>query len=515
MKKTLDEEGKNNGWRVGLTGAASVLRSVIDMAIYLLVSPIILRNLGLNSYGIYLLCQKMSLFGGVANLGATSYLKIRLNRLSSGPDDESKREAVGDCIVQWAILLPVMFAVIGIGCILLSQGSQLMARDIVGIALLLSAVPVAQFLSIPSIALFCANFGYRSSGTAIIAAGIGGAITVAAVQAGAGLLGPAAGAYAAMAISSYAAHLQARKSLSWYGIKWRSWRSMASTIRSSVAAAVASLAYLGLQQFEVLTIGLTLSPSLLAKILISGTLVRLLEVLARTASQALIPNVGEAIAKGNLVKVAADRASFRKIVTAVFSSTAMIILLLSEPMIGIWLQTTNAYVSAELVAVLIVIAYVRVLMQFDGQLLDQADHFYPKTFGTALALVVGYGSAAFMVGLGASLEALCATVLVILVLYGSWQEFYLKKTTGISGEVWLPFILIFVTFGALGALEFANLFNMEIYERFAGVILFEVTVLAIIYKLCDIPSFLRSSLGMLSRGKQALRSAILRGGQAG
>lgn len=366
-----------------LAASFAKLSSLISTLIF---TPMLFSGLGGDKFGTLQFALRMSAFGGLSNLGATSYLKIRLNGLlHEDPDDlrGEARKAIGDCLAQWLIFSPVALAWCWLGVYLVGLRIDASHGEIWAIALLFLLVPIGQLLSIPNVALFSSDQGYRAPVMNAALGVLGVAIGAIAVQQGFGLLAVAIGYLSAQCIGGlYSLHL-ARRHLPWFGATMRQKLIDKTQLIGSLGASASSLTFLGLQQVEMAAIGFT-EPMAMAGILaISAILITATELLLRFYINALTPVMATYAhqSKGEFDEHRALGIS----ISILYMFSSLFIVGWTELICYYWIPSSEI-LPRSFICLILIASYARSLAQYDGFLLDQKRDFYKKIW-LALTLV--------------------------------------------------------------------------------------------------------------------------------
>ncbi|MCC6787595.1 MAG: hypothetical protein IT547_07115 [Hyphomonadaceae bacterium] len=371
--------------RLVFTALAGLLSRASGLLTFIILTPLFFAGLGERSFGIFQFAQRLSAFGGVSNLGATSYLKIRLNSFYDNESPEPMRQAVGECIVQWFLLSPLLLAWCVAAVALIGGRNNLTPSETVGAIALIAITPLAQLLTIPQVALFSAGLGYRGTfvTTSITFCGYGIAAIVAKV--GGDIVGIAIVLLATTVVTGLYLNSVASRLLGWWSIRVASVRSAIRSMSGSIASSLVSLTYLGLQQLEALAFGMFLGPVILGRLIITCALVQAIEIAARLFMNAATPMLAQQIAAHDHDRLSSMRREGYAHACLIYALASPGVVMLGPMLIQSWIPTASQLNPSVVTAVLI-LSYFRVLSQFDGLVLDQARHFYRKVL-SALAVV--------------------------------------------------------------------------------------------------------------------------------
>lgn len=364
-----------------LSASFAKLSSLISVLIF---TPLLYSGLGGDKFGTLQFALRMSSFGGLSNLGATSYLKIRLNGLlHDDPDDlrGEARKAIGDCLIQWLIFSPIALAWCWLGVHLVGLRADASYSEIWAIALLFLLVPISQLLSIPSVALFSSNQGYRAPfvNAALGVVGVGGGAI--AVQLGFGLFAVAVGYLAAQCIGGLYSLYLARRYLPWFGATKRRKLVDRTQLVGSLGASASSLTFLGLQQVEIAAIGFTEPMAMAGVLAVSAILITATELVLRFYINALTPV---------MASYAHQRDGFSEhrvlglLITLLYIMSSFVVVGWTALICSYWVPSSPV-LQRSIICFVFVTSYARSFAQYDGFLLDQQRDFYQKIF---LALIL-------------------------------------------------------------------------------------------------------------------------------
>lgn len=366
-------------------------------------------------FGIYQFCQKLSVYGGLTNLGATSFLKIRLASLRGTTAPEPKKTAIGVCLSQWVLMLPIAVVLCLLGARFISGGNQLPALDFWAVVAILGLVPLSHVLSIPNVALFASNLGYKGAIVAPLTTFVGAALSVGSLYAGFGLPGIAASLFCATALGALMSWNLAKTHLPWFGARSVSTSEVVSTMRSSLGAAGASIGYLGLQQLENLTVGAVFGPEMLGKLVVTGVAAHFIELIVKQFVNASTPSVSLLITGEHRRRLDRVRGEAYRYIMVCYVLAAPPVILLSEAFVTAWVGR-EAFISTEVVAFLLVAGALRLMALVDAVMLDQVSDFFAKTLMAFLVVATPLVLAAFSRGGDRSINYWCGLILLVMFL---------------------------------------------------------------------------------------------------
>jgi hypothetical protein len=350
-------------------------------------TPLLFAGLGERIFGVYQLTQRISQFGGMTSLGASTYLKIRLSELYADESVHERRKAIGECVLQWSVLLPVLLIWLVVIFHVISGRASLTDGQEVAVIVLIFLTPLAQLMSIGNVALFTHHLGYIGVPlwTGITLASSAGA--AAAAYFGLGLEGVAVALTAGTLLNGITCQILARNLLPWFGLEWPRFRGFLGSLGKSLGASIASLVYLGLQQFEALVFGLGAGPVSLARLVLTVIGVQCLDLLVRsfigTAAYAVAPLVRDRATR----RLSALRDEAHGNILFLYTLGAPIIIGMTPVAMPYWIANVTL-LSPWVAAAVALTAMFRLMAAFDGGLLDQARDFHWKSLAAVATVLV-------------------------------------------------------------------------------------------------------------------------------
>lgn len=389
--------------RAVFTAMATLVSRGTNTFLLILLTPFLFGGLGERFYGIYQLTQRMSQFGGFASLGATSYLKIRLAEMYADQNVFERRKAIGECLLQWAALLPVLVVWTTVLYLLISGRTAVSGGDAIAVIVLIVLTPLTQLLSVGNVALFTHHLGYLGvplwTGIGVCAS----AGAAAAAYAGYGIQGVAFAFAVGTLLNGVSSIVLAKKMLPWFGVEWPVWREFVANFGMSLGASLASVVYLGLNQLESLVFGLGAGPVMLARLSLTIIGFQCFDLLVRSfqgvGAYALAPMVRDRQA-GPLGSL---RGEAQGNIIFLFAVVGPPIIAVTPVVIPIWIKHA-VLLSPWVAAAILMTSMLRLLAMFDAALLDQARDFRWKTVIAAVVVFLPSVALGFLVYLNVAPE---------------------------------------------------------------------------------------------------------------
>jgi hypothetical protein len=375
-KKRGGRAGKSLG--TALTAASTLLNRGSSSLMFLVTTPITFSALGETMFGIFQFTQRLSQFGGLTNLGAGSFLKIRLSELSDQDSREEKRKAVGECLMQWGMLSPLLLVWTIVSVFIIKGRATLTFSEIAAVTALVVITPVSQAIGLGQVALFAEGLGYRGAlaGTTVnVATGL---LTAAAAHFGFGIEGMTVVIGVGMLANAAVGAWIAKRSMPWFGIAWPSWAEVRGHLGHSLGAALASLTYLGLQQTETMSFALGLGPVHLSRLIMTAIFVQCLEFAVRAIVNPTSYMLAPLIRARALERLGRLHAEIVGNIALIYALAAPFIIVGTPVALAIWVPKAIS-LGPWVCAACLLTSFYRVQAQMDGLILDQGRSFYIKS----------------------------------------------------------------------------------------------------------------------------------------
>ena len=260
----LNPPGDSLSRRASLTFLSGLAQSGARLAVGLLVTPLLVRELGAVLYGAWSMIQQAMGWLALTDLRPMGTLKFTLSIEQHVQDDSRKRRQVGAAIRLWAFTLPLTILVAVLATVwapklLRVSGGEATA---VRIAVLVTAAGVVldRFLGLWASVLRGLNLDFKGAVSATTSILIGAVLTVVALRAGFGLPGVAVAAVVTVLIGSGTRYLVARRHVAWLGAERPTRDEFHSFVRISYWLLAGGLGSVLFLSSDVLAIGLALGP---------------------------------------------------------------------------------------------------------------------------------------------------------------------------------------------------------------------------------------------------------------
>jgi O-antigen/teichoic acid export membrane protein len=411
--------------RAGLTFVSNFLQQAARFLVGFAVTPIVIRGLGVQLYGAWMMMQQTMGYLALSDLRPMGTLKFTLAVRQHIDDAAEKRRQIGAALLIWAVTFPLLLA-LGAGAV---WGAPLFIRTApehiwavrVAMAVLVLTVGLERLFSLPGNVLRGMNLDYKAMGLNAATILLGGILVALAIWGGWGLPGVAAASLAGIVLSSAVRFLIARRVFPWFGVARPTRNEFLYFLKLSGWLFISALSSLLLVGSDLLIIGLILGPSAVAIYATTGAVLRLtmgpVAQLLGSGSSGIAGLCGQ----GDWTRVAKVRTEMHVVGIGVMSIIGAGVLALNEPFLQLWVGE-GFYAGNITNFLLVMISLVMILFRIDGVIIDSLLQFRPKAIAMVLSgslLVLSGGSLTYIWGLaGMALSVFLAYI--ILLVYFHW-----------------------------------------------------------------------------------------------
>ena len=326
--------------RASLSFLNSMLLQAATLATTFIVTPIVIRGLGLPLYGAWLMIVQTIGYLSVGDMRPMATLKFSISVRQHVEDASEKRRLVGAALRLWAYTCPVILV---IGSVLVWQAPSFIRvpHDAVWalrVAMAVSVVNLAfdRLLGVPSNILVGMNIEYRAMGINAAAAILSGILTVTAIRLGLGLPGIAVATVTGPLVFSVAQFAIVRRAVQWFGAQRPQGEEMTEFVKLSGWISLAALAGLLVTSVDIFLLGVLLGPAVAAVYTTTGA-----------AFRYLLTPLGEVLGSGSAgiaglcgreewQRVARIRTELHTVSVAAMSVLGFIVISLNRDFLRLW-----------------------------------------------------------------------------------------------------------------------------------------------------------------------------------
>jgi O-antigen/teichoic acid export membrane protein len=403
------------------------------------VTPIIVRGLGAELYGAWVMIRQTIGYLSLSDLRPTGTLKFTLGVTQHVENSQQKQRQVGCAVQLWAITFPI-FLIIGIGCVwavpfFIHTSTEYIQPIRIAMSLLILSVALNRLLSLPANVLRGVNLEYKAMGLNAAVVVLGGILSALAIWYDYGLPGLAAATIVGVVISSGVRFWIALKTVSWFGIARPSREELIKFFKLSAWLFLSALSWLLISSGDIILVGITLGPTAAAIYVTTGMVLRIaIDPIAQLLSSAS-PGLVGLCGKGDWERMTKVRTEMHVIAILIMTVIGVGVICLNESFLNLWLGP-NYYGGDIINMLLVILAIQMLLLRTDAVIVDGMLEFRLKALATlvsgGMGLVVG-GLMAFSWGMSGVAAGMIMGRLGLLA-YLSWL---IRQRTGMDMKVYI------------------------------------------------------------------------------
>ncbi|MGQ0765582.1 MAG: lipopolysaccharide biosynthesis protein [Gemmatimonadota bacterium] len=266
--------------RAKLTFAAGLAQHGARLLTGLLLTPFMIRELGVALYGAWVMIQQALGWIGLTDMRPMGTLKFTLGVEQHIDDGARKRRQVGAAVRLWVMTLPLT---IGVGIALVTFAPDLLSLPPAATGAVRSAVAVAvigllidRVVGLPASVLRGVNLDFKGAVPATLVIVAGAALTALALSAGYGLVGVATATVMTTLIASIVRLGVARRHVAWLGVEKPTREEFRKFYRLSAWLMAGGLSTLLFLSSDLLIIGVLIGPAAAAVYATTGIALRMI-----------------------------------------------------------------------------------------------------------------------------------------------------------------------------------------------------------------------------------------------
>lgn len=388
--------GDSRTRRASLTFLSTMLQQGAEMLVTFVVTPIVVRGLGAELYGAWMVIQQVGAYLGLGDLHSSSALKLKLAISQHMNDVGAKRRQIGATIVIWLCMLPLLGAAGGIlvavtpSLVSVSPDHGLQVQ--LGMALVVLNVCLAGLLSIPPNILRGMNLDYKAMELNALIIGVTGALNTLAIKLGMGLPGLAASTIVGAVTAALVRLYVARRVLPWLGVERPLLREIGELFGVSWWLLGSNLAYLSLNSSDFILAGMLLGGREAGIYAATGLVLRMASGPVAKLLDSGSPGIADLWGRGDIQRIANVRTTMQIFAIFVTTILGVGVVVLNEAFLKLWMGA--GFYAGGLVNVLLVLLAIQSLAtRMDILLMDCMLKLRLKTLMMAIGGVIGIGLA--------------------------------------------------------------------------------------------------------------------------
>jgi O-antigen/teichoic acid export membrane protein len=279
--------GNDRTARAAKTALVTVIQTFVSLVVGLVSVPILVKTLGRDAYGVWLLLGQLISYLSLVDFGNASIAKLKL--ASPGGEDERavKQDVLTTTLLGTVVTTPLVALA---GAAIAAWASRRYAAEILPVAtiggaaaILVLAFLVMRLVSLPTFALFGANMEYRSAFSRLLITTANSLLDIVAALAGFGIIGLACNRLLAQLALGLNLQRAAKRFVPWYGFTRFDWPKLAPLLKQNASCLFAQWGNTLVEAVDILVVGLAVGADAVPVYTITAALPRLLFMLFNQA----------------------------------------------------------------------------------------------------------------------------------------------------------------------------------------------------------------------------------------
>jgi O-antigen/teichoic acid export membrane protein len=382
--------------KASLNAAASVSEQASRLIAGLIITPILVSELGRTGYGIWQFLRRLIGYANPASGRPGEALKWTIAHEQHSNDLDFKRRAVGNAVAVWLLFLPVMVVIGGVlawfapAWLGVSSDSYGTVRLAAGI-LVVDAI-LFSLLYLPQAVLQGENLGYKRLGLSVVLVFVSKSLLVVAVLLGTGIAGLAVGAAIATVLWGLTYIWIVRSRVAWFGVARPRWIDVRRFIGLSWWFLVWNLVMTIMLGSDVVVLGVVRGADAVAVYALAKYLPQAIIIAVATAIVAIMPGLGGLIGAGNLARAVRVRRETLGMIWLFTVAAGTTVLLWEASFLDLWSKEAR-YPGAVAIMTIMVMVLQFSLIRTDANIIDLTLNLRRKVLLGAVAAAISVGLA--------------------------------------------------------------------------------------------------------------------------
>jgi O-antigen/teichoic acid export membrane protein len=387
--------------KASLNAAASTAEQIARIVAGLIITPILLTQLGRSAFGIWQVLQKLIGHSSPASGRPGEALKWTIAHEQRSTDYDFKRRQVGNALAVWLLFLPVLVLIGGILAWFAPTWLDVPSTSygvvrLAGAILVVDAV-LFSLLYLPQSVLLGENLGYKRLGLSVLLVFVSKGLLVTAAYLGAGIEGLAVATTIATVLWGATYLFIVRSRVDWFGIARPSLAEVGRFVRLSWWFLLWNLVMTIMLASDVVVLGVVGSPALVTTYTLAKYIPQAITVAVATVIVAIMPGLGGLIGAGELARAVRIR---RETMSSVWLFTMVAgasVLIWQESFLDLWVGRRYYPGPAATLAIIVMVLQFA-LIRTDANIIDLTLNLRRKVLLGAFSAVLSVALAWFFLG---------------------------------------------------------------------------------------------------------------------
>lgn len=349
--------------RAAKTAVVTLVQTFISLAVGLVSVPILVKSLGRETYGVWLLLGQVISYLALVDFGNASIAKLKLAS-PGGEDERDVKQEVLTTTLLGAVVTTPLVAIAGVaitaGLANRYADNNVTAGSIVAAAgLLVAAFLAMRLASLPTFALFGANMEYRSAFGRMLITTVNSLLDIAAALCGFGMVGLACNRLLAQVALGLNLQRAAKRYVPWYGFTRFDWSKLGPLLKQNSFCLFAQWGHTLVETVDILVVGLAVGAEAVPVYTITSALPRLMFMLFNQAMSGANAGLVGLYASGDKRRFHFIRTQQEIVTLACLAVIGAVTLAINRAFVGLWVGSD--YYGGGLLTALAVAWYFAVI----------------------------------------------------------------------------------------------------------------------------------------------------------
>lgn len=332
--------GDDRTTRAAKTAIVSIIQTFVSLVVGLVSVPILVKSLGRDAYGVWLLLGQLISYLSLVDFGNASIAKLKLASPGGADERSVKQEVLTTTLLGAVVTTPLValagFAITAWACQRYANGI-LPAATIAGAsAILVVAFLVMRLSSLPTFALFGANMEYRSAFGRMMITTASSVLDIVAALFGFGMVGLACNRLLAQVAIGLNLQRAAKRFVPWYGFTRFDWSKLGPLLKQNSFCLFAQWGHTLVEAVDILVVGLAVGAEAVPVYTITSALPRLLFMLFNQAMSGANAGLVGLFASGDKRRFHFIRTQQETVTLACLAVVGAATLAVNRGFVGLW-----------------------------------------------------------------------------------------------------------------------------------------------------------------------------------
>lgn len=349
--------------RAAKTAVVTLVQTFISLAVGLVSVPILVKSLGRETYGVWLLLGQVIAYLALIDFGNASIAKLKL----ASPGGEDERDVKQEVLTTTLLGVVVTTPLLAIGGVAIAAGlanryadNNVSASSIVAASgLLVAAFLAVRLASLPTFALFGANMEYRSAFGRMLITTINSLLDIGAALCGFGMVGLACNRLLAQIAIGLNLQRAAKRFVPWYRFTRFDWSKLGPLLKQNSFCLFAQWGHTLVETVDIIVVGLAVGAEAIPVYTITSALPRLMFMLFNQAMSGANAGLVGLFASGDKRRFHFIRTQQEIVTLAGLAVVGAVTLAINRQFVGLWIG--SEYYGGGLLTALAIAWYFAVI----------------------------------------------------------------------------------------------------------------------------------------------------------